>query len=100
MRPGIEADDRLEDPEIVHDLDQKQESGQRQKMRDDHEAQTLPAGCTVELGRFVEFVWNRKHRCQEDQRVVANPAPGNHCGDLDVAWYYPFNKVNVFNPWD
>ena len=47
---GREADDGLEDPEIVHQLHQRDEDDQRHHVGNDDIADLLPAGGTVDAG--------------------------------------------------
>ena len=57
MRFGVKADNGLEHPEIVHQLDERNEGHQRHQMRDDHVANLLPAGRTVDTRGLDLFHW-------------------------------------------
>ena len=50
MRLGLERDYRLKDPEIVHQLDQRDEDHERHQMRYNHMHHTLPVRGTVDPG--------------------------------------------------
>ena len=84
---GAEADDRLEDAEIVHQLDQRDEGRQRHQMRDDDEADSLPAARAVDHRRLERVLRHRLQAGVEDDegewRVVPDAVddqrnPGQH----------------------
>ena len=52
MRLGIKPDDRLEDAEIIHQLDQRHKGYQRHQMWDHHIAHLLAPGGAIDHSAF------------------------------------------------
>ena len=71
----VETDDRFKDAEVVHQLNERDEGGQRQKVRDDHVPDLLPPAGPVDAGRFQRVCTHGLEACVVDDEGKGGRRP-------------------------